>query len=204
MVSVLQRMRALRTLLAIRLGPGAAILPPEVTRIHLDFAFRINGGHRGARHFWRQFLPRLKYHNPGVPMTVTRHEAFSSPATLTIHYTSALHLPSKAAISSTTTPLTSSAPVPQSTPIAATVTTEVINMKDKPEAEILAKLMEITKAKTVRPTEEEKRMIKDMEEHQTRTDKDRAVQAVETARKKREKAMLAKAQGEVDALIKNM
>jgi len=36
-------------LLAIRLGPGAAMLPPEVTRIHMDFAFKLNDGHFGPR-----------------------------------------------------------------------------------------------------------------------------------------------------------
>ena len=33
----------------IRTGPGAAILPPEVKRIHLDFAIKINDGHAGPR-----------------------------------------------------------------------------------------------------------------------------------------------------------
>lgn len=46
-------------LINIRCGPGAAILPPEVTRIHLDFATKINGGHMGARFV----LPR---HQPFV------------------------------------------------------------------------------------------------------------------------------------------
>jgi hypothetical protein len=36
-------------LLNIRLGPGAAVLPKNISRLHLDFAFYIEGGHRGPR-----------------------------------------------------------------------------------------------------------------------------------------------------------
>jgi hypothetical protein len=36
-------------ILWIRHGPGAAILPPNVSRIHLEFAKRLNGGHMGPR-----------------------------------------------------------------------------------------------------------------------------------------------------------
>ncbi len=37
-------------LLHIRLGSGAVVLPPEVKKLQLDFAFKINNGHRGARY----------------------------------------------------------------------------------------------------------------------------------------------------------
>ncbi len=36
-------------LLAIRLGPGAAVLQPEITKIHMDFAYDIHDGHYGPR-----------------------------------------------------------------------------------------------------------------------------------------------------------
>ncbi len=36
-------------LLAIRLGPGAAILPKNIDRLHMDFAIKIDDGHRGPR-----------------------------------------------------------------------------------------------------------------------------------------------------------
>lgn len=51
MSSLSQRMRKLQTkLLAIRLGPGAVVLPKEVTRIHMRFAPKINQGHMGPRY----------------------------------------------------------------------------------------------------------------------------------------------------------
>ncbi|KZZ98467.1 Ribosomal protein/NADH dehydrogenase domain protein [Moelleriella libera RCEF 2490] len=72
-------------LLNLRCGPGAAILPPEVSRIHMDFALRMDDGHMGARKFWREHLPRLKYHNPSVPMIVNRHDNNQSPPLMTIY-----------------------------------------------------------------------------------------------------------------------
>lgn len=36
--------------MAVRLGPGAVILPKDIMRIHLDFAYRIDDGHRGPRY----------------------------------------------------------------------------------------------------------------------------------------------------------
>ncbi|KAG0646061.1 hypothetical protein D0Z07_8212 [Hyphodiscus hymeniophilus] len=60
MVTVIRRMRKLRTindsqltsaqLLALKLGPGAAVFPPEVTRLHLEFAVKQENGHTGARY----------------------------------------------------------------------------------------------------------------------------------------------------------
>lgn len=63
MVSLPQRMRKLQNrLLAIRLGPGALILPKDVKRINLRFAPRINEGHMGPRyvcHFPLAVMPYL-------------------------------------------------------------------------------------------------------------------------------------------------
>ena len=51
-------------LLSIRIGPGAAILPRDVSRIHMDFAPKFNDGHLGPRYSphsprssIRQFVP---------------------------------------------------------------------------------------------------------------------------------------------------
>jgi large subunit ribosomal protein MRP49 len=37
-------------LLDLRCGPGAAVLPTEVTRIHMDFSTKLGGGHMGAKY----------------------------------------------------------------------------------------------------------------------------------------------------------
>lgn len=73
-------------LLALRHGPGAAILPPEITRIHMDFAVKWNDGHLGPRKFWKSCLPRLKYWNPAIPILVNRSENQAGPATMSIYF----------------------------------------------------------------------------------------------------------------------
>ncbi|KAL9051079.1 MAG: hypothetical protein Q9162_006252 [Coniocarpon cinnabarinum] len=49
MVNVLKRMRRLKELLDVRLGPGAMVMNPEVKRIHMQFAKKIDNGHMGPR-----------------------------------------------------------------------------------------------------------------------------------------------------------
>ncbi|KAF8420101.1 hypothetical protein EV426DRAFT_675887 [Tirmania nivea] len=89
MVSIIQRMKVLQGKLAsLRHGPAAAILPPSVEKLSLNFAIRNKGGHMGTRKFWRLYLPRLKYYNPTLPIEVTRWKGFdpAGPATITIHF----------------------------------------------------------------------------------------------------------------------
>src|SRR4030095_5123295 len=43
----------------------------------------------GARRFWRVCLPRLKYYNPAIPMTVQQTDDQSGPALLTIYFANA-------------------------------------------------------------------------------------------------------------------
>ncbi|KAB8290294.1 hypothetical protein EYC80_011158 [Monilinia laxa] len=193
MVNLLKRMSKLNALLGIRLGPGAAILPPEVTRIHLDFAYGL-AGHLGPRHFWRKCLPRLKYHNPAIPMTVNRSTDTSSPATLTIHFTSP---------SNTTTPppinSTASNPATPSIAGAPTTYTKTIECKHRDDNAILYDLMELTKAKKVLPTDAEKQMLKDLAAQKLKSEQDSLLSAAVNAKIRAEKAILDQARGEVAA-----
>ncbi|PHH65147.1 hypothetical protein CDD81_3278 [Ophiocordyceps australis] len=68
----------------VRCGPGAAKLPMNITKIHMDFCASLIGGHQGAKKFWRENLPRLKYHNPQIPMLVNRHDENSKDSALSI------------------------------------------------------------------------------------------------------------------------
>ncbi|KAH9220959.1 50S ribosomal protein-like protein Mrp49 [Leptodontidium sp. 2 PMI_412] len=181
MVAIIKRMRKLRALLAIRLGPGAAVLPPEVTRIQMDFARDLEDGHYGPRKFWRNCLPRLKYHNPAIPMTVNRTNDQSGPALLTIHFTN----PSAAATKAGS---------------AATERTEVINMKHRPESEILDQLLAITRARVVKPTAEESRQIQEIEDQNARSERDSVMMAEVNAKRKREEAIMIQARGDPDAM----
>lgn len=69
----------------IRNGPGAALLPPTVKKLHLEFAHKFENGHAGSRKFWQTHLPSLKYHNPAIPMIVNRSRDQNITPTLTIY-----------------------------------------------------------------------------------------------------------------------
>ncbi|KAI9644293.1 hypothetical protein NHQ30_007649 [Ciborinia camelliae] len=169
-------------LLGIRLGPGAAILPPEVTKIQLDFAYG-SAGHLGPRHFWRNCLPRLKYHNPAVPMTVNRVTDTSVDATLTIHFTT----PSPTA--GTPTPSTST----------SKTYTKTIDCKHRSDNDILFDLMDLTKAQKVLPTPAEKQMKKDLAARELKSRQDSLLSAAVNEKIRAEKAILDQARGEVAA-----
>lgn len=181
-------------LLSIRLGPGAAILPPEVTRIHMDFAYGL-AGHLGPKQFWHKCLPRLKYHNPAVPMTVNRTEDTSVPATLTIHFTN----PDLAASSPPPINSTASNPATPSASGAPTTHTKTIDCKHRDANAILFDLMELTKAKKVLPTEAEKQMMKDLAAMKLKSEQDSKLSAAVNERIRAEKAILDQARGEVAA-----
>jgi len=176
-------------------------LPPEVTKIHMDFAYDIHDGHYGPRKFWRNCLPRLKYHNPAVSMTVNRTDNQTGPALMTVYFTS----PGSAAIIkpelySTTEKQTSGRPVPESKAGPPTEKAEVINMKHRLDSEILEQLLKLTKAKVVRPTPEEQRQMQEMEEQNAKSERDAAMMAEVNAKRKREAEILTQARGEVEAM----
>ncbi|CZS98631.1 related to ribosomal protein MRP49 [Rhynchosporium agropyri] len=201
MVAIVTRMRKLRALLAIRIGPGAAILPPEVTRIHMDFARAVEDGHYGPRKFWRHCLPRLKYHNPAIPMTVNRTNDQTGPALMTIHFTTPEAAETiKTEISSTTTKQTSSAPVAATKAGPPTERTEVINMKHRPESEILDQLLAVTRARVLKPTAEDLRQVQEIEEQDARSERDAIMMAEVNAKRKREEAIMTQARGNPDAV----
>lgn len=178
----------------MRLGPGAAILPKDIKRIHLDFAFKFNDGHFGARKVWRNYLPRLKYHNPTVSMTVNRSQDQAGPATLTIFYTS-LHDPATTTSSSAPSCSTmQNAPTSNHTPFDRTKT---LNMKHKHESDILSELMDLTRATPVVATPEEEMELQKLADEQKRGAIDRARNAAYTEQKRQEKALLDQARGAV-------
>jgi large subunit ribosomal protein MRP49 len=86
------------------------------------------------RTFWRQILPRLAYHNPSIPITVTRTKDQSSPAVLKIH---------------------------TSAPTTPTIEFEITH---KSEVDILSEFMQaVGGAKEIRPTKEELETLEELE-----------------------------------------
>ncbi|OAF59729.1 hypothetical protein VC83_03785 [Pseudogymnoascus destructans] len=184
MVSILRRMTKLRALLAIKLGPGAAVLPKNVTKLHMEFAKRMNDGHYGPRKFWHSCLPRLKYHNPTVSMTLERTTNQEGPALMTVYFDDATH------------PQTPSAPVAgtQTEPPASSQQRVVtINMKHRHESEILSQLLALTNAVPVEPTPEEVEQLQKLAALKEVGERDSARHRIFNAEKKREEAILAQA-----------
>ncbi|KAM3418863.1 hypothetical protein BST61_g4826 [Cercospora zeina] len=173
MVSIPQRMRRLQTrLLAIRLGPGALILPKDVKRIGLRFAPKMNEGHMGPRKFWRHELVRLKYHNPSIPMTVDRTALQDEPAVMSIHIQSEGGEAEKV---------------------------ETVSMKNYHSSDILDALIRLTNARQVEPTEEDREQLAKLEEQRQRSLRDSKLSQEVRARVKREKELLQQARGDIDA-----
>lgn len=180
----------------MRLGRGAAILPRDVKRIHLDFAFKLNDGHFGARKVWRNYLPRLKYHNPAISMSVNRTQNQTGPATLTVFFASPSDLASNTSSPAPSSSTTQDTPTSGHAPFERTVT---IEMKHRHESEILSELLNLTKASPVEPSREEEAELEKLAEEERQGGLDRARNAAYTEQKRQEKALLDQARGAVGA-----
>lgn len=171
----------------VRHGPGAAILPKAVRRVHLEFAFKINNGHMGARKFWRLYLPRLKYYNPAVLMTINRSTNQAGPPMLSIFFASDGE-PCSASVNPST--LTSTAER-----LSLTDRVETFDMTHQHQLDILQQVMILTSAVDIQPTGDEILEMRQIEEDNVKSKQDRIrMQNVFEARK-REKALLQQARG---------
>jgi len=142
-------------------GPGAAILPPDVTKIHMDFALKGNVGHVGPKKFWRECLPRLKYYNPAVSMTVNRTTENTTDPVMTIHFNK-----------------------------NGTARTEQIDMRNIHSSHILSYLLDITKAKEVKPSEEDLKLGKELAEQQAKSAEDSRICLEINAERRRQAAII--------------
>ncbi|KAL4892604.1 50S ribosomal protein Mrp49 [Aspergillus ambiguus] len=203
MVNLFKRMRKLQTrLLNIRVGTGAAILPtapsatkdfPAITRLHLTYARKIYGGHQGARHFWRNCLPRLKYHNPSVAMSVKQTDEQDGPAALTIYF--AEQASKAAALNAASAVEDKHAPAP-----AASEKTAIVDLKNLDYKEIWNKVALLTGAQDVAASDDELKQLARFEQMKQQSERDRArVLGIRQAKKDQER-MLQEARGEVEKL----
>ncbi|KAF2651950.1 hypothetical protein K491DRAFT_696012 [Lophiostoma macrostomum CBS 122681] len=204
MVALIKRMRNLRELLWVRIGPGALLLPKEVTKLGLEFSKNKVGGHMGPRKFWREMLPRIKFHNPTIPVEIRRHNTPTGPALLHI-YTSTSSDPTPAAsdisVSDTTasTP-PSSTPNPRDTQVPTTATpAHTVDIKSADELDILAQLVSRTGATEIKATPEEAAEMAEIKEFNVRREKDRVEVREKLAKERREEELLRLARGEVSA-----
>ncbi|KAF9698529.1 hypothetical protein EKO04_003430 [Ascochyta lentis] len=207
MVNIIARARKLQQLLWIRCGPGALVLPKEVSKISMEFNTKLYGGHRGARKFWREMLPRLKFRNPSISMQVSRHNSPEGPALLHIYTKSTPNTPNGSANTSVPSLHTQSGTAntpPSSTPNArntlvpdATAPTHTINMRDQAPSEILdALLAKLPESVVLRPTPEEEQRMAEMAEFRESSEADRVLVREKLMKERREAELLKLARGE--------
>ncbi|KAK3985810.1 CI-B8 domain-containing protein [Cladorrhinum sp. PSN332] len=198
MVGVIRRMNKLHEvqILGVRHGPGAAVLPSEVTRVHLEFAHKFNDGHMGPRKFWQQNLPRLKFWNPAVPMIVNRTHDQTGPATLSIYFQE----PGSTVQSDNAMPSSSTQGDAKAPPPAEGERVVTIDMKHRRSDMILQDFLAKTGAVPVKPTPQEETLMRDMEELEERgaVDRERVRKMIEHER--RERALMAQAHSEAAAI----
>ncbi|KAJ5971937.1 uncharacterized protein N7479_001855 [Penicillium vulpinum] len=204
MVNLFKRLRRLQTMLQTKIGTGAAVFPtltsaskefPAVTRLHLTYARKIDQGHGGARHFWRNCLPRLKFHNPGVPMTVTQTSDQQGPAALTIYF--AERVGSAATSLANEKKVTDElAPAPEANEQSA-----VLDIKNRTYQQIWDRVQAMTGATVVPATPEDIALSQKLAEIKRKSGPDRQrVAAIRQAKKDQER-MLAEARGQVDKKV---
>ncbi|KAG8405351.1 hypothetical protein J3458_022011 [Metarhizium acridum] len=199
MRSLGERLHLLRKLINLRCGPGAAILPPEVTRIHMDFATSMSNGHMGARKFWRQYLPRLKYHNPAVPMILNRHDDNAAPPIMTIYMrasggtSSSSSSSSAAAAAETSQPASSRNNLSKAQPPGADEKVVTIDMRNRHSSDILEFFLAETRARALQPTSAEIAEIQSLEAMKKQGNVDRERVRALRAEKKKEEDMLKRA-----------
>jgi large subunit ribosomal protein MRP49 len=148
------------------------------------------------RMFWRNMLPRLKYHNPAVPMTVNRTADHAGPSTLSIFLSS--NPSSTTASTPSPDSLTGTSSDTTSTPLLASAAEVLtIDMKHKSEDDILNEFLEVTGAATVDPKPDELESLRDLEEQKERSARDSERSMAVRTQWKKEQAMLAAARGEL-------
>ena len=129
-------------------------------------------------------------------MTVNRTLDQGGPATLTVFFA-----PPPRSSSATASPAPSSSTDPSAAPSghAPADRIETIDMKHKHESEILSRLLELTRGITYEATPDELAELRDVDEEQKRSERDREAQARLNEIERQEKALLDLARGGVVA-----
>jgi large subunit ribosomal protein MRP49 len=138
-------------------------------------------------------LPRMKYRNPSVPMTIARHNDADGPSLLHI-YTRQTQAPTPP---STSAP-PSATPNPQTTLVPDTAPpTHTLNIRDMEHSEILEALIKTIEVQEIKPTEEEQEELRNMAEQRERSEKDRVEVRDKLMKERREQELLKLARGEI-------
>lgn len=144
------------------------------------------------RKFWKEYLPRLKYHNPSIPMIVNRHDQNQLPPTMSIYLRKS---DSSAAASSEplAQPSSSRTNLSKAQPPTADERVVHIDMTNKHSSHILEFFMAETRAVPLQPTNEEITEMQALETLRRNADVDRERVRQLRLEKKKEEDMLKRA-----------
>jgi large subunit ribosomal protein MRP49 len=146
-------------------------------------------------------LPRIKYRNPTIPISISRHNDPDGPSLLHIYTTAPTpqQAPTTSSVSNQA-PSSSATPNPQTTLVPDTSPpTHTLNIRDVNESEILDMLVKTIGATQLEMTEQEKAEMQEMKEQNERSEKDRVEVREKLAKERREQELLKLARGEVPA-----
>ena len=131
-------------------------------------------------------IDRIQLQNPDTEATLSIHFTAPNPT----HTTSDSATASPAPIDSTTT---SSSP----SEYDPTERVETIDMRHRPNSEILSELIRVTGAYPVEPTPEDREEMRLLEEQRVRSEQAAKLSAEVRARAKREKELMEQARGDL-------
>ena len=126
-------------------------------------------------------MPRLKYHNPSVVMTMNRSIEPSEQPSLTVYFSN----PS----SSSASPEAASKPTGKS---------RIIDLRHKTDSQILTEFVQLTGATVLEPTAEDVELAQQLTEAKDKSETDRKRMLEVTRVRKREEEILRQARGEIE------
>lgn len=168
---------------------GARFVPPPSDTIPTGTNTRV----RKNRKFWRQYLPRLKYHNPAVPMILNRHDDNAAPPVMTIYMRASAGSSSGAPAAETSQPASSRTGLSKAQPPGADEKVVTIDMRNRHSSDILEFFLAETRARALQPTSAEIAEIQSLEAIKTQGGVDRERVRALRAEKKKEEDMLKRA-----------
>lgn len=137
-----------------------------------------------TRHFWHKILPRIKYRNPALPISINIHNDPDGPSLLHIY---------------TRQPAPSTPSAPPSAASDTSTPTHTLNIRDKKDSEILDLLLKTVQAQEapLEPSEAEVAEMRELEEAKARAERDRVQVREHFLKERREQELLRLARGEV-------
>lgn len=173
-----------------RACPTATWEPGSSPRQATHFPQGLIPGCEKNRKFWRQYLPRLKYHNPAVPMILNRHDDNAAPPVMTIYMRASA---AAATAAETSQPASSRTGLSKAQPPGADEKVVTIDMRNRHSSDILEFFLAETRARALQPTSAEIAEIQSLEAIKTQGGVDRERVRALRAEKKKEEDMLKRA-----------